>query len=481
MTSTLTYEIASVNGLLVAEADGANRLLVNLDTINTIYLANENSFGVSAGSPDSVPLAPQASMVADGSIEWFAAIPAGQKALLSSLPGGTQFDNPVGVQIALSALGLATAANQTTQNNTALATNNVLGTGIAIPIGAAKDSSVAATNTVLNSGIALPLNAAKETGGNIAGVNNNTFAASNFLGGTNPGALTAVAGKSIAQDMLHANSGTTTEIAALLATGSPSGTPGGVPLVRLPGNLAQIASQALTTGGFTFYSGPVNQTSYEVGFDLSCSGTSCPVTVQVGWTPAGGGSIIITDIYTIYAGSNTGGHVIQGRGPMKAGEMSLTMFAANNTSSCSVSNFVLVQSSNIYDGDLWRTGPLLTALTIPGFVVVPDLNPWMGIVGETNLQALAAAGTYDAVLGFYTGRVSVCGHSTSAADDATWQLTDPLVTNGMIAEGPSNAGQGFFSPTGPIALCRNQMHIILTNGNAAAKSVRATVMGLVAP
>lgn len=481
MTSQLTYEIASINGLLVADDDGSSVLLANLDTVNTIYLGNENSFGVFAGSDDSVPLAPQASMVADGSVRWFAAIPAGQKAQLGKFPGGTQFDNPVGVQIALSALGLATAANQTTQNNTALATNNVLGTGIAIPIGAAKDSSVAATNTVLNSGIALPINAAKETGGNIAGVNNNTFAASNFLGGTNPGALTAVAGKSIAQDMLHANSGTTTEIAALLATGSPSGTPGGVPLVRLPGNLAQIASQALTTSGFTFYSGPVNQTSYEVGFDVSCSGTSCPVTVSVGWTPAGGGSIIITDIYTVYAGSNTGGHVIQGRGPMKAGTMSLQMFAANNTSSCTITNFVLVQSSQIYNGDLWRTGPMLAALTIPGFTVVPDLFPWMGIVGETNLQALATGANYDAVLGFYTGPVSVCGHSTSAADDAVWQLTDPLVSNGMIAEAASNAGQGFFPPAGPIGLCRNQMHIILTNNNAASKSIRATVAGLVAP
>lgn len=464
MTSTLTYEIASQNGLLVAEADGSNVLLVNLDTVNTIYMGTENSFGVSAGSPDSVPLAPQASMVADGSTDWYAAIPTGQKAQLASLPGGTQFDNPVGVQIALSALGLATAANQNTQNNTALATNNVLGTGIA-----------------------LPLNAAKETGGALAGVNNNTFAASNFLGGTNPGALTAVAGKSIAQDMLHANSGTTTEIAALLASGSAVGTPGGVPLLNLFSLLFQSAKTSIAGNSATGFGGQnSNQPGTEGMIQLWNNGAAAsvaiPVAVYVVWDD-GAGNIVDVDSFSAFPAqaSNLDAATYTFRTPTKALHVGVTVVNPNATAGNSIfATVTMWQSSRIFNrfearsmglqssGLFNPTGQVQFATSLPA--LIPSLDVFKGVYSANPTIATGVTQLY--LLPLLNGRATVMANTASDTTDLQVVIA-PIGSEPALAAFPLNQesnAQGFVGPyeiNMPPVMCQ----VELRNSNAASKAV----------
>ena len=79
-------------------------MVVNLDEVNTVYLG-------STASQVTLPLPPQASVTLIPPV--WASAPA--RLTVGVIPGGTAWTNPVGVQIALDALGLATADLQTSQ------------------------------------------------------------------------------------------------------------------------------------------------------------------------------------------------------------------------------------------------------------------------------------------------------------------------------------------------------------------------------
>jgi hypothetical protein len=60
-----------------------------------------------------IPIAPQASLVLDGTIRYYGSTVASVGAVeLLVIPGGTDWQNPVGVQVALADLGLATYDGQ---------------------------------------------------------------------------------------------------------------------------------------------------------------------------------------------------------------------------------------------------------------------------------------------------------------------------------------------------------------------------------
>lgn len=78
-------------------------LLVNTDTAATVYIGPQRPVTTS-----DVPLPPQASVSLDGSVPWY--LTTGDQAVkvaCAVLPGGLNWDNPVGVQLALDTLGLA--------------------------------------------------------------------------------------------------------------------------------------------------------------------------------------------------------------------------------------------------------------------------------------------------------------------------------------------------------------------------------------
>lgn len=85
-------------------------MLINNDTTNTVYVDSTRSVSTS-----SVPIPPQGSVTVDGTVQWWGTTASPAVVQLIVVPGGTQWTNPVGVRIALDALGLATAAGQIAQ------------------------------------------------------------------------------------------------------------------------------------------------------------------------------------------------------------------------------------------------------------------------------------------------------------------------------------------------------------------------------
>lgn len=103
-TARVTLNAQPLAAAPVKGVDADPVMVVNLDEVNTVYL------GSSAGQV-VLPLAPQASVTLTPPVWASAPTPL----TVGILPGGTSWTNPVGVQVALSALGLATADLQNSQ------------------------------------------------------------------------------------------------------------------------------------------------------------------------------------------------------------------------------------------------------------------------------------------------------------------------------------------------------------------------------
>jgi hypothetical protein len=126
--------------LLFVPKAAASWLIVNSDEADTCYLAPQKPVHAT-----DVPLPPQASVTLDGSLSWYGSTLAETTLVVALvLPGGTSWTNPVGVEIALQTLGLATAENQET-------TQSTLTSGIALPVGAATETTLTGVNATLGS------------------------------------------------------------------------------------------------------------------------------------------------------------------------------------------------------------------------------------------------------------------------------------------------------------------------------------------
>ena len=94
-------------------------LIVNNSEAETIWIGPQ-----SAVTASDIPIAPQASVTLDGTVRWYGSTVADAGVVeVLVLPGGTDWQNPVGVEIALSSLGLATADLQTSQLNVGIPPN----------------------------------------------------------------------------------------------------------------------------------------------------------------------------------------------------------------------------------------------------------------------------------------------------------------------------------------------------------------------
>lgn len=97
-------------GIGIGGAGGKFRV-TNTDEVNTIYLDSVQTIGAT-----STPLPPQATVTYDGNRDVWASSLSGSVTVLADVDQDSlTWDNPVGVQIALNALGLATAQLQNSQ------------------------------------------------------------------------------------------------------------------------------------------------------------------------------------------------------------------------------------------------------------------------------------------------------------------------------------------------------------------------------
>jgi hypothetical protein len=364
-------------------------LLVNNDTVKTIYVDQ-----VPQVSPDSIPIPPQASMAVDTSQVWWGLNTSGGIVQLLVMPGGTQWFNPVGVQVAVDALGLATADNQATQISAAGTTNDTLISGIGLPVGAATEEGV-------------------------AGVASGIGTSNGYLGGTESGALVGVSGNTIGKEM-----------AAWVAGGDVSATPGGVPLLNLYTSLiSETVTLPYDSGSYTTIgTATLTQPSIEGTVQLknATAGTAlaCPTQVWFYWYDTNN-ELIACDSFSAYPTISTGDpHLIGFTGPSKGATVEVIAVNFNGTSGNDVTlTITLNQSSRVYSRfkvQSQSVGIAADSQVFPSGIASgtgwPNMDPTAGVLAEISVS-IAEGDTETYFLPLYRGRAFISGSFAEASTD----------------------------------------------------------------
>lgn len=418
-----TVNVDASGQLLYAGTDPY--LVVNNDDTKAIYLSQQQ--GVN-GADNTLPA--QASVALTG--PWYAStLTQGEVVEALVFPDATQWDNPVGVQIALNALGLATADNQTTQ-------------------------------------ITHEANTDSNTNSTVQALFGTAF-------GT-PSALVGAANLTISKDMLHANTGVTTEIAALIASGSPSGTPGGVPLLKNHNKIGSHATASVATGT-PLSVGPFafNQIGYSLFFEayVTTGSTLSFVEVNIEWTDVATGFTVDQQTYWLYVGSSSSSpHNVRITGPTEGNEVTVTFSAFG--SAVTIADMAIFQSSTVYG----RHFPLTTVMTtLAGVTNVAFTDPLAFILGDISATSVNASSNLVTVPAFYSGRAQIFGGTSSGAADMTLSVTnssDQGSAGGHNVFEIESDSKGFVNEF--LYLPREQCEIAVANNNASAQTLRWTLV-----
>lgn len=368
-------------------APGTGFLLVNTDLVNQIYIGNDQ------GS-QAIPVPPLGSVALTTSRDVWVSTNGGSftvNALL--LPGGSQWSpSPAQIAAQIQALGLATSANQATQITGQTAQNG-------------------------------------------------------YLAGTTPGALVGAAGLTVAKDMLHANAGVTTELAALLATGSPAGAAGGMPLLRYTNQVGTAAGTSLPGGGpaqTLVNQAGITQPGYEgfitAWFPASAGVTIPFISVVFSWVDSASGYTVKAQYFTLTTGANAGASIAYYlNGPCYGDKLIITALNLDPAVAADI-NWVINQTSHIFETDKIVQPQYATANAPPGFLN-PNGVPGLGVIA-TIVAALTPGQTANRLMAVYSGKVLLSVDNLGNANACRIRLLDP--SNGVIY-GSGSANQSFHS------------------------------------
>jgi hypothetical protein len=214
--------------------------------------------------------------------------------------------------------------------------------------------------------------------------------------------------------MLHASEGVTTEIAALIATGSPAGTPGGVPLLTNSQVVANAAAIAFSTGTQTFGPYAIDQPGYDVAIDVTSTIVGLAgISVTMQWNDSVSGALMATEEWDLLPGPLSA-NVVIGKGPTKGNQLTIRMVLTAGGPATIAGNMTVLQNSRVYTRDDWRM--IATNAATGGFVTASP-NIYAGLLGSAHPNlATGAADTY--VLPLFAGRVELYVATTSNTDDA---------------------------------------------------------------
>lgn len=291
------------------------------------------------------------------------------------------------------------------------------------------------------------------------------------------------------QQMLESFFGVTGQVASMIATGSPSGAPGGVPLLNLFKSIGSDTLQVINGGASrTVLFGAFNQPYFEGYIQLANQGAantlSVPVTVLFRWQDAGGNDIEV-DKFTAYAGQQGNFHFIGFHGPNKADACTVTIINGNATAGNSIifSIFGYVSSRPIPDFTAYSLNWEASPYSQFGPVVMPTdhtVTPSSDIfadIASSTLASINAATNTVYLLPLMTGQAFVQGSTSSGttdfqvtvspASDALLAATAQLVNVKTDATGLLAPVQFFMPPV--------QCTLTLHNANAAAKTCGCTL------
>lgn len=376
--------------------------IANQDLTQTVTIARRNNF--TQNGPNALPIPPLGAVTIDMSKTIYGLAPAGTLPVIVLTGGGQWAPAPSQIAASISALGLATAANQTTQTSA---------------------------------------------------INNPSY---NPITQTNSGLLSTLAQQVTQQTAIPNN---------IAATG--------VPLLVLPNTLVNVSNTSVASGGSTALTA-VNPT--QPGYNIlvqahSTAGTATYARVLMTWTDAVTGNVVNRQSWWFIPGADatTNQHSIAGSGPTEGTQLTITLFAYNNTV---VFDLVfLEQNSRIYARHDWRT---YAVANLAGGLNVSNADMSGMIMGQFN-QSVVTTGHFTAYTCLFAGKVSIWCHSASNTTDMTLQinaLADQVALSpGIIAEFSSDSGgninvQQFYLP-------RSMCQWILTNNNAATKTLTFNV------
>jgi len=396
-------------------------MLVNPDIVNNIFIGNDPG-----SQPIAVPALGSVTLDASKHDVWVSTNGGAFTVDAYLMPNGSNWvPSPAQVAAQINALGLA------------------------------KDTTLQSTNTKVD----------------------NTTNTLNFQlsAGTNPAIqqLGGVAGRSVAQDMLNANQGATTEIAALVATGTANGTPGGVPLLRNTKQLAQQTTEFTITAGAVktvVNSLPTNQPSYEMAMTFrypTNAGTIPFGEVLIEWFDAVTG--IAMDIASfVIAGGNNQQIFFNIYGPNR-GDLIFVQITNLDPAQSLFATWVVNATSHVHERDKllqpsYQSNP-------PNGFNNPAGDPTTGLIAAFN-ASIPSAGTVTRLIAACNGLANLMIDNGGTANDLVVILSDPgpslYSTNNGARFYVLRLGAGLRSPQNEIALPHGNLLLTLTNTNSVS-------------
>lgn len=360
--------------LIVTAGDGPCTI-VNNDELNTVYF--DNNIGVNPTRSTTVFLPPQASTSVDGKSDVYAICSAGDTADFLVFPGIVPWQNPVGVQIALNALGLAKESTQLlVESNTGNTATNVdtVNTTLGTP---AQTADIDTVNTTLGSP-----------------------AQHNDVVTTGP-------------------ANTADNIAST-----------GVPLLSNANNLINLSNTVIAAGGSNSQ-GPVdiNQIGYELFISIESAATSNSPYFQMilTWTDSASNRVVSTEEWDLMGG-NAAFQQYCGTGPTKGDRLSISF---NNSDAANSVTFVFsfTLNSRVYVRDDIRQ---ITTHTPPGFTN-SNIDVPANILGAMSPSVPTGSGGLTRLLGLFAGLANI-----SIANGAQpISITITCIANPTAGLGPS--------------------------------------------
>lgn len=377
----MLYTLSNDKPVLVVSEGDSPTLIVNRDLVNTIVYGSQQIAGSNINAIALID--PLGSVLVDGTQDVYLLAAAG---------------NPI-ADVVTGSSGWTPSPAQTAAQIAAL--------------GLARDSSVLSVNATLG------------TPAQTSDINNvNTTLAF----GTNPNiqALGGAANRSIAQDMLFANKGTTTEIAALIATGAANGSPGGVPLLRGTKTLNNGSVNIGASGNSILVNNlTITQPGFESTFVTSlpvASGTVPFAQIQFQWIDSATSTTLETKNYFATAGNGPGNAVTTYvNGPCYGDKLLVTAFNLDPAQTLTF-GFVINQTAHFYEHDhVLQAGYPPTA---PNGFTNPNGQPSASILAQSN-PSIGPNGQQFRLMAAFKGQAIINVDNGAQANIARVALVDP--------------------------------------------------------
>lgn len=411
-------------------------IIANTDTANPVYYSDELTITTGSSVID-----PQATVGFDGTRDvYMSTLRPGVQVLVDHIPGGTQWSNPVGVQIALNALGLA---KDTSVNAPAYGPVTTVNPGLM-----ARDTSVNAP----------AFGPAKDT--TVAAVKTSTDAVKTTLG--TPAQSADVAGTTTAVGALHAGQPIATEISqqgTLLLSSATS-------LLNL-GTTVIAASGSNTQGPLS-----IKQIGYEIFVAVtSASASAIPfVKAQLTWTDSVTGNTVAAETWYL-AGRSTGAfNTYIGTGPTKGDTLSITFTNLDTANAASV-QCSFAGNSRVYVRDDWRS---LSFGSVPGFTNATN-DPASNFLMSTS-PGVPGSGSLLRLIPLYAGlvNITVVGPASGTAQAIVAAIGPQGLATGVVYESPFVSANGVLNAQ--ISLPRSICQVTLFNTAATNQTISFTAV-----